>query len=623
MLTINNLTYRIQGRELFEDASVVLPTGSKTGFVGKNGTGKTTLFHLIQGHISQDAGSLELDKKARIGAVAQEAPAGDESVLDVVLAADKERTALLAEAETATDPHRISDIYTRLADIDAYSAEGRASSILKGLGFEQDRQNAPTRELSGGWRMRVALAGVLFSQPDLLLLDEPTNYLDLEGTLWLEKYLATYPYTVFMISHDRDLLNKSVSSIIHLEHRKLTFYKGNYDTFENTRRLQMELNNKSREKSLDQIAHLQKFVDRFKAKATKAKQAQSRMKMIEKLKPPTAMFDEYAAPFRFQQPKDEPPTPMITMDKVAAGYGDKTILRNVTMRIDPDDRIALIGVNGNGKSTFAKLLAGDIPVMDGTLRKGKKLEIAHFAQHQMDKLKPEWTPLEHMVDLMPLDNEARRRSRLAQMGLTTSRMDTKAKNLSGGERARLLMGIITFGGPGMMILDEPTNHLDIDSRDALVHALNDYEGAVLIISHDRHLIEATCDTLWIAEGGTIRELDEDLDSYQRSITSTREPKNGGGGSKGAAKLSKQEAATKRAEVAPLKASIKDAETKIARLKREIEKVDAQLEDPKVYNGPADKLIALGKDKARFSADLEATEEAWLTLSAELEEAERG
>jgi ATP-binding cassette subfamily F protein 3 len=621
MLAITNLTYRIQGRELFEDASVVLPTGSKTGFVGKNGTGKTTLFHLIQGHIGADSGSMELNKKARIGAVAQEAPAGNESVLDVVLAADKERTALLAEAETATDPHRISDIYTRLADIDAYSAEARASSILKGLGFEQDRQLAPTHELSGGWRMRVALAGVLFSQPDLLLLDEPTNYLDLEGTLWLEKYLATYPYTVFMISHDRDLLNKAVNSIIHLEHRKLTFYKGNYDTFETTRRMQMELNNKSRDKSLDQIAHLQKFVDRFKAKATKAKQAQSRMKMIEKLRPPAAMFDEYAAPFKFQQPKDEPPTPMITLDKVAAGYGDKAILRNVTMRIDPDDRIALVGVNGNGKSTFAKLLAGDIPVMDGTLRKGKKLEIAHFAQHQMDKLKPEWTPLEHMVDLMPVDNEARRRSRLAQMGLTTSRMDTKAKNLSGGERARLLMGIITFGGPGMMILDEPTNHLDIDSRDALVHALNDYEGAVLIISHDRHLIEATCDTLWIAENGTIRELDEDLDTYQRNITSTKESKSSGGGSsKG--KPSKQEAAAKRAEIAPLKNSIKNAETKIARLKVEIDKIDAQLADSSVYNGPAERVIALGKDKARFAADLETAEEEWLALSAELEEAER-
>ena len=620
MLTINNLTYRIQGRELFEDASVVLPTGSKTGFVGKNGTGKTTLFHLIQGHLAPDAGSIELNRKARIGAVAQEAPAGNESVLDVVLSADKERTALMAEAETATDPDRIGEIYMRLADIDAHTAEARASSILKGLGFEQDRQMSPTHELSGGWRMRVALAGVLFSQPDLLLLDEPTNYLDLEGTLWLEKYLATYPYTVFMISHDRDLLNKAVSSIIHLEHRKFTFYKGNYDTFETTRRMQMELNNKSRDKALDQVAHLQKFVDRFKAKATKAKQAQSRMKMIEKLKPPAAMFDEYSAPFTFQQPKVEAPTPMLTLDGVSAGYGNKTILRNIDMRIDPDDRIALIGVNGNGKSTFAKLLAGDIEPMGGSLRKGKKLEIAHFAQHQMDKLKPEWTPFEHVVDLMPTESEAKRRSRLSQMGLTKSRMDTKAKNLSGGERARLLMGLITFGGPGMMILDEPTNHLDIDSRDALVHALNDYEGAVLIISHDRHLIEATCDTLWIAEGGTIRELDEDLDSYQRSITSSKEGK--GGGTKAEGKANKAEAAARRAEIAPIKSSIKDAETKIARLKSEIAKIDAQLEDPKIYNGPADRMIALGKDKARYSAELEATEEKWLELSAQLEEVER-
>jgi len=622
MLTISNLTYRIQGRELFEDASLVLPTGSKTGFVGKNGTGKTTLFHIIQGHIGADAGTVELVRKARIGAVAQEAPAGEETVLDVVLAADKERTALMAEAETATDPDRIGEIYTRLADIEAHTAEARASSILKGLGFEQDRQNAPTRELSGGWRMRVALAAVLFSQPDLLLLDEPTNYLDLEGTLWLEKYLATYPYTVFMISHDRDLLNKAVSSIVHLEHRKLTFYKGNYDTFETTRRMQMELNNKSREKTLDQIAHLQKFVDRFKAKATKAKQAQARVKMIEKLRPPEAMFDEYAAPFHFQQPKTDLPTPMVNLEKVSTGYGDKVILRNITMRIDPEDRIALVGVNGNGKSTFAKLLAGDIPAIDGHLRMGKKLEIAHFAQHQMDKLKPEWTPLEHVAEMMPLDNETRRRSRLNQMGLTTSRMDTKAKHLSGGERARLLMGLITFGGPGMMILDEPTNHLDIDSRDALVHALNEYEGAVLIISHDRYLIEATCDRLWIAEGGTIHELDEDLESYQRTITSTKDTSKGSGAKTGERKLSKQEAAARRAELAPLKGRIKDAETKMGRLQVEIEKIDAQLADPKVYNGPADRLITLGKDKARFSADLTTTEEQWLALSAELEDAER-
>jgi ATP-binding cassette subfamily F protein 3 len=627
MLTINNLTYRIQGRELFEGASVTLPTGSKTGFVGKNGTGKTTLFHLIQGHIAADSGSIELQRRARLGAVAQEAPAGDETALEVVMAADRERTSLLAEAETATDPDRIGEIHMRLADIDAHTAEARAATILKGLGFSEEKQLGATRELSGGWRMRVALAGVLFSQPDLLLLDEPTNYLDLEGTLWLEKYLATYPYTVFMISHDRDLLNKSVTSIIHLEHRKLTFYKGNYDTFETTRRMQMELNNKSREKSLDQIAHLQKFVDRFKAKATKAKQAQSRMKMIEKLKPPAAMFDEHSAPFRFEQPKVEQATPMITLENVSAGYGSTTILSRLSMRIDPDDRIALIGVNGNGKSTFAKLLAGDIAPLGGQLRLGRKLEIAHFAQHQMDKLKPEWTPLDHVADMMPTENEARRRSRLAQMGLTTSRMDTLAKNLSGGERARLLLGLITFGGPGMLILDEPTNHLDIDSRDALVHALNDYEGAVLIISHDRHLIEATCDTLWIAEGGTVHELDEDLDSYQRSILGQSGRSSGSANGPVSAspserKAQRQDAAARRAEVAPLRKKIKDAEQKLERLRREVEKLEVMLADPKIYDGAPERLIHVNKEKARFSAEIGAIEENWLTLSGQLEEAEK-
>ena len=398
MLTINNLTYRIQGRPLFEDASVVLQDGAKTGFVGKNGSGKTTLFNLIQGFLAPDAGSIELNRRARIGAVAQEAPATQLSVLETVMAADKERAALMIEAEHATDPHRIGEIHMRLADIDAHTAEARAATILKGLGFEQDRQLAPTAELSGGWRMRVALAGVLFSQPDLLLLDEPTNYLDLEGTLWLEKYLATYPYTVFMISHDRDLLNKAVSSIIHLERGKLTLYRGAYDTFEATRRMQMELNNKSREKTLDQIAHMQKFVDRFKAKATKAKQAQARVKAIAKLRPPEALYDEYSAPFSFQQPKLEMASPMITLDNVSAGYGDKVVLKRMSMRIDPEDRIALIGVNGNGKSTFAKLLAGDLAPMTGEMRRGKKLDVAYVAQHQMDKLKPEWTPLEHMPE---------------------------------------------------------------------------------------------------------------------------------------------------------------------------------------------------------------------------------
>jgi len=624
MLTINNLHYRIQGRPLFEDANLVLPDGVKAGFVGKNGTGKTTLFQLIQGFISPEQGTIEVNRKARIGAVAQEAVASDISVLDVVLSADKERTALLAEAETATDPHRIGEIHTRLAEIDAHTAEARASTILKGLGFEKERQLAPTSELSGGWRMRVSLAAVLFSQPDLLLLDEPTNYLDLEGTLWLEKYLATYPYTVFMISHDRDLLNKAVTSIVHLEHRKLTYYKGAYDTFEETRRMQMELNNKAREKTLDQIAHLQKFVDRFKAKATKAAQAQSRMKMIEKLKPPAAMFDETSLPFNFPNPKKVPASPMITFDNVSVGYGDKVVLRNITNRIDPDDRIALIGVNGNGKSTFAKLLAGDLKPMGGEMRRSKGLEIAYFAQHQLDKLKPELTPFEHIIELMPYDSEAKRRSRLAQMGITTSRMDTKAKNLSGGERARLMLGLITFGGPGMLILDEPTNHLDIDSRDALVAALNDYTGAVLVISHDRHLIDATADKLWIAQNGTIEEFDYDLDTYQRQLTGAPAKANGKGGAPVVEdrKAARQDAAAKRAEVAPLRKSIKDIEQKLARLQTELARIDSFLADPKTYDGAPERVILLGKDKARFESEIAVAEERWLALSAELEEAQR-
>jgi ATP-binding cassette, subfamily F, member 3 len=627
MLTINNLTYRIQGRPLFEEASLVLPDGSKTGFVGKNGTGKTTLFQLILGQIAPEGGTIEVNRKARIGAVAQEAAASDISVLDMVLAADKERTALLAEAETATDPHRIGEVHTRLAEIDAHTAEARASTILKGLGFEKDRQMGPTSELSGGWRMRVSLAAVLFSQPDLLLLDEPTNYLDLEGTLWLEKYLQTYPYTVFMISHDRDLLNKAVTSICHLEHKRLTFYKGNYDTFEETRRMQMELNNKAREKSLDQIAHLQKFVDRFKAKASKAAQAQARVKMIAKLKPPAAMFDEHSAPFNFPNPKKEPASPMITFDNVSVGYGDKVVLRHITNRIDPDDRIALIGVNGNGKSTFAKLLSGDLRPMGGEMRKGRGLEIAYFAQHQLDKLKPEWTPFEHIIELMPTDSEAKRRSRVAQMGLTTSRMDTKVKNLSGGERARLMLGLITFGGPGMLILDEPTNHLDIDSRDALVAALNDYQGAVLIISHDRHLIDATVDKLWIAQNGTIEEFDADLDAYQRALTSNSSGKSKG--KKGAdtpvaedRKGQRQDAAQKRADVAPLRKSIRDAEQKLQRLRTELNRIDGVLADPKIYDGAPERIIILGKDKARFEADIAKVEQSWLEMNEALEAAQK-
>ncbi len=626
MLTITDLTYKIEDRVLFNKAGVVLPSGSKTGFVGRNGSGKTTLFNLILGRLMPDDGEIGVHQKARVGTVAQEAPATADSVLDMVLKADKERAALMREAETATDAHRIAEIHTRLADIDAHSAEARASSILRGLGFPHERQGVACKELSGGWRMRVALAGVLFSQPDLLLLDEPTNYLDLEGTLWLESYLANYPYTVLMISHDRDLLNKAASSIIHLERGKLTFYRGNYDTFERTRRMQMELAGKEREKAEEKIAHMQTFVDRFRYKASKAKQAQARLKMIEKLRPPEALFDETSLPFKFANPKKTMASPMLDFDDVAVGYGDTPVLNRINERIDPEDRIALVGVNGNGKSTFAKLIAGELKPMSGQLRRGRGLEVAYFAQHQLDILKPNQSALEHVEPLMPYDAEAKRRSRVAQMGLGTQKMDTPAGNLSGGERARLLMGLITFGGPGMLILDEPTNHLDIDSRDALVAALNEYEGAVLIISHDRHLIEATVDQIWIAEDGTIKRYDDDIEAYQRMLIGGAQSSQGrtnpaANGSGSDRRRERQEAAARRAQLAPLRKEIQAAEKKIERLKAELDKVEMQLADPELYSGKPDAAIALGKDKARFEAEIAEQEEIWIEKSAELEQAE--
>ncbi len=625
MLTITDLKFKIDGRVLFDSASVVLPAGSKTGFVGKNGSGKTTLFNMIQHYLLPDDGDVEVHPKARVGAVAQEAPSTRDSVLDMVLSADKERTSLLREAETATDGHRIAEIHMRLADIDAHSAEARASSILRGLGFEHERQGTACSELSGGWRMRVALAGVLFSQPDLLLLDEPTNYLDLEGTMWLENYLATYPHTVFMISHDRDLLNKAVNSIIHLDRGKLTFYRGPYDTFERTRRMQMELQNKSREKSLEKIAHMQKFVDRFKAKASKAKQAQARMKMIEKLRPAEALFDEDALPFSFQNPKKQMARPMLDFIDTQVGYGETPVLSRLNLRIDPDDRIALVGVNGNGKSTFAKLIANELKPMDGQLLRGRGFEVAYFAQHQLDLLKRGETAVDHVAPLMPYATEAQRRSRVAQMGLSTAKMHTVVENLSGGERARLLLGLVTFGGPGMLILDEPTNHLDIDSRDALVMALNEYEGAVLIISHDRHLIDATVDQIWIAEEGTIKVYDGDMESYQRLLLSAAKNSGGvanqGAGSPVDKKRERQEAAAKRAELSPLRKKIQAAEKRMAEIQKQLDALEVKFADETLYTERPDEAVELGKKRGALASELADLENEWIETSDMLERAQ--
>ncbi len=630
MLIVQDVTYRIAGRTLLDEASVIVPTGAKVGFVGKNGTGKTTLFKLVTGDIAPESGTTSIPRGARIGQVAQEAPGSAITLIDFVLAADKERASLLLEAETATDPNRIGEIHMRLADIDAHSAEARAATILSGLGFDHAAQARPCSDFSGGWRMRVALAAVLFSNPDLLLLDEPTNYLDLEGTLWLESYIAKYPHTVIIISHDRDLLNSCVDLIVHLDQCKLTAYAGNYDGFERQRQEKILLNQKVRAKQEAQRAHMQAFIDRFKAKATKARQAQSRMKALAKLEPLVELNEDQGLTFSFPQPVNKLAPPVIALDKVAIGYEPgKPILKDVTLRLDVDDRIALLGSNGNGKSTLAKLLAGRLETMAGDVKRAGKLQIAMFAQHQLDDLIPAETPVEHVTRLMPDQPMAKIRSRVAQMGLPTNRMDTPAKDLSGGERARLLLGLTTFAGPNVLILDEPTNHLDIDSREALIRALNDYEGAVILISHDRHLVEATVDRLLLVAGGKVAPFDGDIEDYktyilQQAASDRREAS--GSGSAGAVNVAaerRKSSAQLRQELAPLKKQIKAAEDGIAKLQKEIAKLETELADPTLFQRDAAKGARLSKALSDAQKALAATEDEWLTLSSEYEEAMAG
>jgi ATP-binding cassette, subfamily F, member 3 len=622
MLQINDLSLRIAGRLLLDRANLTLPEGTHAGLVGRNGTGKTTLFKAITGDLSSETGSTSLPRNMRIGQVAQEAPATEQSLLEIVLEADIERTALMKEAETATDPHRISEIYIRLADIEAHSAESRAATILAGLGFDADAQARPASSFSGGWRMRVALAAVLFAEPDLLLLDEPTNYLDLEGTLWLETYVAKYPHTVLMISHDRDLLNKAVNSIVHLENQKLTFYKGGYDQFERQRSENMILHNKSVVKQDAHRKHMEAFVARFKAKASKARQAQSRIKALEKLQPIAMLTETNATPFRFPEPVKEAASPIIAMHGISTGYEPgKPILKHLDLRIDADDRIALLGSNGNGKSTFAKLIAKRLAPFDGSSTMAPGLKVAFFAQHQMDDLIPEDNAIDHVRKLMADAPEAKVRARVAGMGLATAKMNTPAKDLSGGEKARLLMGLAAFDGPNLLILDEPTNHLDIDSREALVEALNEFPGAVILISHDRHLVEATVDRLWLVRNGGVENFDGDLDDYKALILSGDISGTQGQRDKREQqpKINKADqrklAAQRRIEYAPLAKKVKEAEAVIEKHQASIKQIELNFAQPGL---DSNKSMQLGKDRTDAQNRLALAEEAWLKLSEEYE-----
>ena len=628
MLHINELGYRIEGHPILEDASVGIPTGHKVGLVGRNGTGKTTLLRLIAGEIAPDLGSITMPKGARIGYVAQEAPGGDDTLVAWVLSTDRERARLLAEAETATDPHRIGDIHVRLADIEAHSAPARAAQILAGLGFDDAAQNRPCRDFSGGWRMRVALASVLFLEPELLLLDEPTNYLDLEGTMWLESYLKSYPHTVLMVSHDRDLLNRCVDAILHLDRGRLTLYAGGYDDFENARRARFDLDLKLKKKQDEQRRHLEAFITRFKAKASKASQAQSRVKALAKMQPIAAQVEDAVTPFILTNPAKPLASPLIRLEGASAGYAPGApVLCDLDLRIDQDDRIALLGQNGNGKSTFAKLISGRLAPLGGKVFGLGKMEVGYFAQHQLDDLSAGKTPYDYIVQLLPDATEAQKRARLGSYGFSFDKADTKCENLSGGEKARLLFMLTAFRGPHLLILDEPTNHLDVDSREALVHALNDYEGAVILISHDRHLIEACADRLWIVRGGTVKSYDGDLDSYRDLLLSERSAgrsRNRVAGSDEAAGPSRadqrRQAAERRTELAPLKKRVQTAERTMEKLVAEIARHDAALADTALYARDPAKAQKLAADRGQLAKQLAAAEEDWLAASEEYETA---
>ncbi|MDW6021281.1 ABC-F family ATP-binding cassette domain-containing protein [Mesorhizobium sp. BAC0120] len=620
MLIINDLSLRIAGRLLLDHASLTLPSGSKAGLVGRNGTGKTTLFKAISGEIAAETGSIGLPKNVRIGQVAQEAPGTEEPLIEIVLKADTERQALLTEEMTATDAHRIAEIHMRLADIDAHSAEARAATILAGLGFDTEAQKRPASSFSGGWRMRVALASVLFAQPDLLLLDEPTNYLDLEGTLWLENYVARYPHTVLLISHDRDLLNRAVNSIVHLDQQKLTFWRGGYDQFERQRSEQLALQEKNRIKQEAARKHMEAFVERFRYKASKARQAQSRIKALERMKPIAAVVEGTVRPFSFPEPAKTVASPIIALHGGAVGYQPgKPVLRQLTLRIDNDDRIALLGANGNGKSTFAKLLAGRLKLEQGTMTVAPQLKVAIFAQHQLDDLRPEENAYEHVRRLMPDAPEAKVRSRVAQFGLATEKMNTAAKDLSGGEKARLLMGLAAFEGPNLFILDEPTNHLDIDSRESLIEALNDFPGAVIVVSHDRHLIEATADRLWLVKDGMVQPYEGDLSDYRQEIVGNAADRKERREAEKASKAERRrEAAQRRAALEPLAKEIKATEALIDRLRKRIDTIEDELANPALYEKDPIGATRLAKERAELGGTLAGHEDRWLRLSEEYE-----
>ncbi|HEY4134012.1 MAG TPA: ABC-F family ATP-binding cassette domain-containing protein [Alphaproteobacteria bacterium] len=626
MLQLSDLTYRIGQRLLLDNASASIPTGHKVGLIGRNGMGKSTLLRIIAGEIGLDGGRVEVSPRTRMGWVQQEMPE-KATPIGFVLAADTERASLLEEAETATDPERIAEIHIRLADISAHSAPSRAAEILSGLGFDTEAQERPLESFSGGWRMRVALAATLFAAPDLLLLDEPSNHLDFETRIWLESHLVSYQGTILLVSHDRGLLNKIVDGILHLDDGKLTFYRGDYENFEKTRAERRMLQAAAIAKQTDQRQKMQAFVDRFRAKASKAKQAQSRIKALARMEELAPLQADPEVVFNFPDPVQLAP-PLIALESVSAGYGpEAVILKGLGLRIDMDDRIGLLGSNGNGKSTFLRTLAGELKPLAGELRKSGKLRVGYFCQEQADAFDLSLSAYQHMTRVMGGATETKVRGQLGRFGFSQQRAETKIGVLSGGEKARLLFATITIDAPHILLLDEPTNHLDIEAREALINALNGYQGAVILVSHDPHMLELCVERLWVVAGGTCKSFDGDIESYGQQLMADKRSESASASKSAAPQASRKEGrkagADQRAALAPLRKSVQSAEKRLDNLTRYKEAAERDLADPALYadQAGASRVVALKKKLAELERDMVKAESDWIAAQDALERAE--
>ncbi len=621
MLNLANITVRLGGRTILDGATAALPPRSRVGLIGRNGAGKTTLVRVVAGMLEPDSGSADMPRGSRLGYIAQEAPGGQATPLETVLAADTERSALLAESEISEDADRIGEVHERLLAIDAHSAPARAARILIGLGFDEEAQARPLESFSGGWRMRVALASLLFSQPDLLLLDEPSNHLDLEAVLWLEDFLKSYPATILIVSHERDFLNNVVDHILHLDRGKLALYPGGYDAFERQRAERQAQLASARAKQQAEREKLQDYIARNSARASTAKQAQSRAKALARMQPIAELLDDPSLSFDFPDPDALRP-PLVTLDMASVGYGEKPILQRLNLRLDPDDRIALLGRNGNGKTTLARLLAAQLAPMEGAKAASGKLRVGYFTQYQVEELDRDDTPLEHMTRKMAGASPAAVRGQLGRFGFSGPKATTQVGKLSGGERARLALALITRDAPHLLILDEPTNHLDVDAREALIQALNAYSGAVVIVSHDRHMLEMTADRLVLVDAGTAREYDGTLDDYIALVLAGDPEAPSKAEAKASRKDGRRAAAEAREKSQALRRQVKEAEAELARLSAQRSNIERAMFDPSSAEASLAKLTMgdLMKRRGEIEKKIAAIEAAWVDASEALERA---